>query len=242
MSAATVPRRLRADAERNRQRILAAAAEVFAAGGLDASLNDVARAAGVGIGTLYRRFADKAELVDALFEQRIDALVEVAEQAASLEDSWAGLVSFLDRATGMQVDNRALTDLLFGSGPAGARIEVARARLQPIVARLLAAAQRDGHVRRDVQVSDLAIVQLMLSAVGAFTHDVSPQLWRRHLVLLLDGLRARGEASVLPVAALSDDEVFRTLDPAAHRPPWRTQPAGCLEQAAGFPPMRGARR
>ena len=71
-------RPLRKDAERNRQRILAAAAEVFTERGLEATLDDVARHAGVGVGTVYRRFPDKAALADALFEERIDALVELA--------------------------------------------------------------------------------------------------------------------------------------------------------------------
>ena len=88
-------RLLRADAERNRQRILAAAAELFTERGLEPSLDDVARHAGVGVGTVYRRFPDKASLADALFDERIDALVALAEQAQAEPDAWAALVSFL---------------------------------------------------------------------------------------------------------------------------------------------------
>src|SRR6202045_874858 len=93
---ATGERPLRRDAERNRQRILAAAAEVFTERGLDATLDDVARAAGVGVGTVYRRFPDKDSLVSELFRDRIDALVTVAEEACESADPWRGLVDFLE--------------------------------------------------------------------------------------------------------------------------------------------------
>ena len=90
---APIPLRpLRRDAERNRQRILEAAAEVFTERGFAATLDDVARHAGVGVGTVYRRFPDKAALADALFDERIDALVTLAEQARDEPDAWAALV------------------------------------------------------------------------------------------------------------------------------------------------------
>src|SRR5215470_17846329 len=89
-------RPLRRDAERNRQRILAAAAEVFTERGLDATLDEVARAAGVGIGTVYRRFPDKESLIAELFRDRIDALVTVAEEACAALDPWQGLTGYLE--------------------------------------------------------------------------------------------------------------------------------------------------
>ena len=91
-------RPLRRDAERNRQRILHAAAEVFTQRGLDATLDDVAREAGVGVGTVYRRFPDKESLVAELFADRIDAMVGVAEQALAAPDPWQALVSYLEYA------------------------------------------------------------------------------------------------------------------------------------------------
>src|SRR5690349_24529453 len=90
-------RPLRADAERNRARILAAAAEVFADRGLDASLDDIAAAAGVGVGTVYRRFPDKDALIDALFEVKIDRARALATEALEFEDPWEGFVFFIDR-------------------------------------------------------------------------------------------------------------------------------------------------
>jgi AcrR family transcriptional regulator len=90
---AVAGRPLRRDAARNRQRILRAAAEVFTEHGLQASLDDVARHAGVGVGTVYRRFPDKEALAEALFEERLAALVGLAEQALAEPDAWVGLVS-----------------------------------------------------------------------------------------------------------------------------------------------------
>src|SRR6201996_3844948 len=97
-------RRLRRDAERNRQRILAAAAEVFTEHGLDATLDEVARAAGVGVGTVYRRFPDKESLVAELFRERVDALVTVAEEACTARDPWQGLVTYLEFVAGALAD------------------------------------------------------------------------------------------------------------------------------------------
>src|SRR4051794_16247958 len=85
-------RRLRRDAERNRQRILAAAADAFARGGLAVTMDEIARHAGVGVGTVYRRFPDKELLIDALFEQRIEELVALAVAARDEPDPFVGLV------------------------------------------------------------------------------------------------------------------------------------------------------
>jgi AcrR family transcriptional regulator len=105
-------RPLRKDAERNRQRILQAAAEVFTERGLGATLDDVAHHAGYGVGTVYRRFPDKAALADALFEQRIDLLVGLAERAYGEPDPWQGLVSFMERSAEMMATDKGLRQIL----------------------------------------------------------------------------------------------------------------------------------
>src|SRR3954447_23625693 len=102
------PRRLRADAERNRRRLLVAAEELFAERGLCVGLEEIARHAGVGVGTAYRRVRDKDELIDALFEAHIDAIVALADQAAVEPDPWEGLVLFLRGAVEPQIRNRGL--------------------------------------------------------------------------------------------------------------------------------------
>jgi len=213
-------RPLRADAERNRRRILVAAAEVFARRGLEAGLDEIARHAGVGTGTVYRRFPDKALLIAALFESRIDALLELAEAGLADPDPWAGLVSFLERSIEMQQADRGLKELLFGDGgcagvspsqPFEAKLEGLLRTITMIVER----AQAAGCLRPDVSVTDLAMIQFMLHGVGAFTASVEPELWRRQLGLLLDGLRADRPATTrLPLAPLTLTELQRLCVPS----------------------------
>src|ERR1044071_5490121 len=108
MSTAAENKPLRKDAERNRRRILEAAAEVFGERGLGATLDAVAERAGVGVGTVYRRFPDKEALVDALFEERIGEVRTLALQCGEIEDPWEALSTFFDRALEMHCHDRAL--------------------------------------------------------------------------------------------------------------------------------------
>ena len=204
-------RPLRADAERNRRRILTAAAEVFAKRGLDAGLDEIARHAGVGTGTVYRRFPDKSILIDALFESRIDAVIEVAETALAMPDAWDGLVHFLQTSIEMQQADRGLKELLFGErcpGGANERFARKRDRLQPALAALVDRAHASGQLRPDVGLSDLVVVQFMLHGVGTFSATVEPELWRRQLAIVLDGLRShRDEIRPLPLVPLTIDQL-----------------------------------
>src|SRR3954452_2459805 len=109
MSAA---RPLRADAERNRARILAAAAEVFAERGLDVSLDDIAAAAGVGVGTVYRRFPDKDALIDALFEDKIRAVAERLQAAVAIEDPWEAFETFMRGVCASHAADRGLKEAM----------------------------------------------------------------------------------------------------------------------------------
>ena len=205
-------RPLRADAERNRRRILVAAAEVFARRGLDAGLDEIARHAGVGTGTVYRRFPDKALLIDALFESRLDDLLELARTGLADDDPWTGLVYFLEHSIEMQQADRGLKEALFGGGPhgtpAGTAFTLKANRLLPAITELVERAKDAGQLRPDVTMTDLAVMQFMLHGVGAFAAAVQPELWRRQFALLLDGLRAdRPEISPLPLTALSIGEL-----------------------------------
>jgi AcrR family transcriptional regulator len=203
----TTERPLRKDAERNRQRILIAAGEIFAEQGLGVTLDAVAERAGVGVGTVYRRFPDKEALVDALFEDRIDAIVAVAEEACAMEDAWAALVHFFDAAVSMHGHDRALRDLVFSSTHGRDRVAHARSRLKPVVGRIVARAQADGTLRPDVAVTDVPVIQLMLTAVIEYAGDVAPDVWRRYLAVLLDGLRADAAQTPLEAPALTDHQL-----------------------------------
>ena len=210
--AACRARVLRRDAERNRQRILEAAAQVFAERGLEATLDDVARQAGVGVGTVYRRFPDKASLTGALFEERIDTLADMAERAQDQPDAWAALVSFLEHGTEMLADDRGLRQILMFAAQGHDCVVSARSRIRPAIDSLVKRAQADGQVRADLAATDIPIIEFMLAAVAEYTRQVRPALWRRFLPLMLDALRpARGTATPLAEAEVSADEMVEIL-------------------------------
>jgi len=200
-------RPLRADAERNRRRVLDAAAEVFAARGLGVTMDDIAHHAGVGVGTAYRRFPDKEPLIDALFEERIDALAELAEEGLRHEDPWAGFVFFMEQAIERQARDRGLKELLFGTGHGRDRVSHARDRLAPVVTALIERAREAGCLRPDVDGPDVPVLHLMVGTVLDYSRDVEPELWRRYLALLLDALRARrDDPAPLPVPPLDIEQ------------------------------------
>jgi AcrR family transcriptional regulator len=207
-------RLLRADAERNRQRILAAAADVFTERGFEATLDEVARRAGVGVGTVYRRFPDKAALAEALFTDRIDALVALAERAQREPDAWAALVTFLEQAAEMLASDRGLRQLLMYAAAQGYdRVEYARDRMRPAVDCLVKRAQAEGRVRGDLAATDIPLIEFMLGAAAEYTRYVRPGVWRRYLALILDALGpARAGTSVLPEPELSPAEMVEVLN------------------------------
>ena len=183
-------RTLRADAARNRQRVLAAAAVVFAERGLDASLDDVAHAAGVGVGTVYRRFPNKEALVDALFQDKVENMVVLAREAATFDDAWDGFVHFVVRALEWQMRNRGLRDVLLHSDSTCAGAAKTRDAVTPILTHIIERAQAAGKLRPDVVITDVPMLVTMLGAVSDFVGVNDPELWQRYMVLILDGLIA----------------------------------------------------
>jgi AcrR family transcriptional regulator len=205
-------RPLRRDAERNRQRILLAAAEVLAERGLDATLDDVARQAGVGVGTVYRRFPGKEALIAALFEEQLTALVTMGERALAEPDPWAGLVGYLTGAAEHLTADRGLRQVLMFSASGGEHARRARARLEPIVTELIGRAQRAGVVRADLRPTDIPFTVLMLAAAADYARPARPATWRRYLALLLDSLPPqRGGTSELPEPPLRPDEMEQVM-------------------------------
>jgi AcrR family transcriptional regulator len=215
---ATSERRLRKDAERNRQRILDAAQELFAERGQAVTLNEIARHAGVGVGTVYRRFPDKDELVEGLFEQRIDRLAEILDRALANPDPWRGFVEFFEASLEEQAADRGLKQLMLGAAGAYKRIARARERLQPMVTRLVERARDAGQLRADFEPTDIAILQIMVGSVVDLTYELEPELWRRYFAILLQGLRARPEPPAPSAVAALPFEQFEAVMVDGHNP------------------------
>jgi AcrR family transcriptional regulator len=208
-----MPRPLRADAERNRRRLIDAAAELFARKGLGVGLDEIARHAGVGVGTAYRRFADKEELIEALFEDRLEQIPELAERSARDPDAFAGLVAFIEGAVELQSNDQGLKELFFGSEHAAERVAEARDRILPALLDMIARAQAAGRLRTDVGETDVALIQFMLTALADITARADREVWRRYLRIVLDGL-ATPEPTELPAPPLARDaldSVIRAL-------------------------------
>jgi AcrR family transcriptional regulator len=205
---AIVQRPLRADAARNRARLLAAAKEVFAARGLDATMDEVARRAGVGVGTAYRRFANKEEVIDAYFESKLNQVAELAEQALQDPDEWHGLVTYVERASELQMEDRGLMQIFRNPTRGQQRVAEASARIAPLILAIVERAREHGKLRSDFEGTDLPMIQLSLTTLMDATRTFEPSLYRRYLAIFLDGMRSdRGPLSELPVKALSVEDV-----------------------------------
>jgi AcrR family transcriptional regulator len=197
-------RPLRADAVRNREKILTAAGVVFARRGLDGTLDEVASEAGVGVGTVYRRFPDKESLILALFESAVDEIATLALSAYEAENSWDGLVWLLEQTLSRQCVNRGLRDVLWDTSLAHDRMAIVKKRIAPAIAQLMQRAQRDGYLRDDLLDADFPILELMISSVGYMTNDGASELWRRYLTILLDGLVVKRDRPT-PLQQLPND-------------------------------------
>jgi AcrR family transcriptional regulator len=197
---------LRKDAARNRALILEAARDLFQQRGLSASLNDIARHAGVGVGTVYRHFPDKDQLVEGLFEQRIEELVTRMEQALADPDPWQALTSFIRDATEMQAQDRGIKDLLTGGHVGLARISRIRDRLMPMGEELIRRAHASGRLRPDIEATDLTLIQAIMGPLIDASAEIEPELYRRYLDIMLRGIATRpDDEPALPVAPLDID-------------------------------------
>jgi AcrR family transcriptional regulator len=188
--ASTRQKQLRRDARQNRERILAAARTLLARDGVDASVEEITREAGVGMGTLYRHFPTKGELFDAVLGDAFTEIVRFAEQAVAEEDAWLGFTGFLGQALAQHALNRGLKDVLATSELGRERAEAMRARMRPLLRELIERAQAQGTLRPDFTAEDVPMVFWTGGRVIEATQAVAPDYWRRFLGLFLDGLRA----------------------------------------------------
>ena len=188
--AKTDERPLRADAERNRQLILDAAAELIAKRGLSVSMDEIAAHAGVGVGTVYRRFPEREDLFDALFEVKFLELYDLAVEAEAHDDAWEGLKFFIEKGAEVHAHDVGLREVILGSGRGKEKISEARGKMSEPVGKLVARAQAEGKLRPDVVVLDIPVLEMMISSVFDHTGGVHPEHWKRMLEIVLDGLVA----------------------------------------------------
>jgi AcrR family transcriptional regulator len=182
--------RLRADAERNRIALLAAARDVFGEQGLDASLDEIARRARVGNATLYRRFPSRRELIAEVFAGRMTEYVELAARALREPDAWAAFVGYLTRVCEMQATDRGLSELMVTTAfDDDDRLMTLRASAQRGADEIIRRAKESGGLRADYTRQDISV--LLQANSGILRRSTDPQAWRRHLTLLIHGLARR---------------------------------------------------
>lgn len=209
---ATAQKPLRADAQRNRDRLIAAAREVFAEHGFSASLDDVAHHAGVGVGTAYRRFPNKEALIDEIFEERVNEILGALERANEHEDGWEGLKQFVSEFIGFQSSDRGLKQAFHESSEGRERIQCAKEQFVPLLAGLVERAREQGRLRPDVTVTDVMVATMMVGAVVDATREVEPDAWRRYLTLVFNGLSAGCADAVDPsIPSLTPEQFSSAL-------------------------------
>jgi AcrR family transcriptional regulator len=206
---------LRTDAERNRQLVLTAAREVFAEHGLQAPMNEVARRAGVGIATLYRRFPTRDDLITATFAGKMKAYADAIDEALRDIDPWRGFCRYIERVCAMQAGDHGFTHVLTMTFPTAKAFEADRNRAYDAFVELIAAAKRTGRLRDDFCPQDLVLVLMANAGVVSGTGDSSPDAWRRIVAYLLQSFSAV-HAEPLPPAP-TPKAIFRAMvDQAGH--------------------------
>jgi AcrR family transcriptional regulator len=188
---------LRSDARRNREAVLAAAKTLFADQGLDAQMPDVAKLAGVGVGTVYRHFPAKDDLIAALVGERFERLAQKAREGLEMDDPWQAVVELIRFGAQIQADDRGLTEVM------SSRAEMMEAAayaagLPELTDRLVKKAQRAGKLRKDLAWED---IPLIVCGLGTLTQtDVGPHVgrWPRLVEIILDGLRQPGSGKLPP--------------------------------------------
>ena len=186
----------RRDAVRNREQILRAATEAFAERGANVDVREIARAAGVGMGTLYRHFATKDHLLGAVIKADFDAWMDEALRAARESEPWAGLEAFLEDALARQNADRALMDGVFRVLATTSLLDDCRSRMSEVINLLLDRARAAGALRPDVVEADVALTMIAIGKIIELTEAGRPGLWRRQLRITLDGLRATGHTTI----------------------------------------------
>lgn len=201
-------RPLRKDAERSRQRVIVAASQVYATRGLEAGFDEIARVAGVGVGTVYRRFPVKDDLIDAVLDSKFDRMVAVACEALQRDNTWETLVWFLEQLICEQSRDLGLAQVIATSEALSGCLATRRAELVSSIDAVTSRAQRGGVTRSDLVPLDFAILTTLITKVAAVD---DAQLWRRYFTLVLDILKPGTHADLAVGPVPTEAAVERLL-------------------------------
>ncbi|HEX3562108.1 MAG TPA: helix-turn-helix domain-containing protein [Solirubrobacterales bacterium] len=186
---------LRADARRNHQAVIGAAKKLFADQGLDAQMPDVAKAAKVGVGTVYRHFPTKDDLIAALAAERFERLAEKAQEGIEAEDPWQGLCDFIRFSAQLQADDRGLCEVM-GSRPEVMNESAFAVGLDALCDKLVKRAQRSGDLRKDLEWEDIPMIACGLGRITPAEVGPATGRWPRLVEIVIDGLRAPGSSKL----------------------------------------------
>ena len=192
-------RELRADAQRNRERIIAAAIDVFAESGLEASTAEIAQRAGVGEATLFRRFPSKGDLIQAIVETQMESVIEIATDCLTDPDPGQGLERFLTEMVERAVADRGVLESAKDTCMTSKALEENRRQILNLMTSLVKRAQEVGAVRSDLAGQDLGLLIGCAAAAGEIPFPgLRDDLWKRYLQIILDGLRPVGATKLRP--------------------------------------------
>jgi AcrR family transcriptional regulator len=186
---------LRADARRNHEAVIAAAKKLFADQGLDAQMPDVAKAAKVGVGTVYRHFPTKDDLIAALAAERFERLAEKAREGIEAKDPWEGLCDFIRFSAELQADDRGLCEVM-GSRPEVMNASALAVGLDDLCHKLVKRAQRSGELRKDLEWQDIPMIACGLGRITPAEMGPATGRWPRLVEIIIDGLRAPGSSKL----------------------------------------------
>jgi AcrR family transcriptional regulator len=210
---------MRADAQRNAEKLRAAAAELFQERGLDVPLKEIARRAGVSHGTLYNLFGSREALIDEVVTDLAgDRLEEAAEQALSFEDAWEGFAYYVEKLCELQAIDPAVADVIGGRYPGAERLMAVCGRTLDASKRIVERARQAGALRPDFTSEDLVFVFPANAVLARATTDAAPDAWRRSVAFLLDGLRTEAARRPLPVGPLTPQQVHEVMGNLTGKP------------------------
>jgi AcrR family transcriptional regulator len=203
-------RPLRRDAQERRDKLLAAAQREFAAHGVDASLEKIARDAGVAIGTLYRHFPTRLDLLMAAFKPRLQEFLDGANKALEIDDPWEGFVYYLENLFGMQAGDRGFNDFLSRRFTDNAETERIHDQMCRQIEDVLARVQQAGEARPDITQADIINLIWSNGRIIDATSATAPNAWRRYLYLMLDAYRAE-RAHSLPEPPMTNEQLYDAM-------------------------------